>query len=62
MSSSIRSFAVKKEGLTRFVKPESPNYYNGVDNILFPFTYSNQVLDITYVGNNFKERMVDVTN
>lgn len=62
MSSSLRSLATKKEGLTRFVKPESPSYNNGRDNVLFPFSYSNQVLDITYVGNNFKSLMVDSTN
>jgi hypothetical protein len=62
MSSAIRSHAVKKEALTRFVKPESPCYNNGNDTVLFPFSYSNQVLDITYTGNNFKSRMVDDTN
>jgi hypothetical protein len=61
MSSAVRSHAVKKEGLTRFVKPESPAYSNGVIDVLFPFSYSNQTLDISYAGNNFKSRMVDVT-
>lgn len=61
MSSAIRTQGVKKEALTRFVKPESPTYDNGSNNILFPFTYSNQVLDITYAGNNFKSVMVDNT-
>lgn len=51
-----------KEGLTRFVKPESPMYYDGDNNILFPFSYSNSVLDITYEGNSFKSIMVDTTN
>lgn len=62
MSSAFRSKTVKKEGLTKFVKPESPTYNNTLDNVLFPFTYSNQVLDISYSGNNFKERMVDDLN
>jgi hypothetical protein len=62
MSSSLRSPATRKEGLTRFVKPESPSYNNGSEDVLFPFSYSNQVLDITYTGNNFKSRMVDVSN
>ena len=62
MTSVSRSYAVKKEALTRFIKPESPCYYNDIDNVLFPFSYSNQVLDITYSGNNFKTKMVDTTN
>lgn len=61
MSSVLRTIAVKREGITLFVKPESPTYNNGSDNVLFPFSYSNQVLDITYEGNNFQSRMVDVT-
>ena len=62
MSSASREFGVKKEGLTRFVKPESPMYDNGTNDVLFPFSYSNQVLDITYEGNDFKTIMVDVNN
>jgi len=62
MSSAYRSLAIRKEALTRFVKPESPCYNNGNDNVLFPFTCSNQVLDISYAGNNFKSVMVDQTN
>ena len=66
MSSVARSFGVKKEGLTRFVKPESPCYDTNDDefistNRLFPFTYNNGVLDITYDGNNFKSLMVDIS-
>ena len=61
MTSVLRYLSVKKEGLTLFLKPESPCYPNGTDNVLFPFSYLNGVLDITYSGNNFKERMVDVT-
>ena len=57
----MRSHAVRKEALTRFVKPESPSYNNGNDNVLFPFSYSNQTLDISYAGNNFKSTMVDNT-
>jgi len=62
MSSAIRVPAVRKEALTRFIKPESATYYNGTNNVLFPFSYSNQVLDITYAGNNFKSEMVDSLN
>lgn len=58
----MRVLAARKEGLTRFVKPESPCYSNGDVNVLFPFTCVNQTLDITYSGNNFKEQMVDVLN
>ena len=61
MTSVLRYLSVKKEGLTLFLKPESPCYPNGTDNVLFPFSYLNGVLDITYSGNNFKEIMVDVT-
>lgn len=62
MTSVIRAFAVRKEGVTKFLKPESPTYNNGTNNVLFPFSYSNQVLDISYDGNNFKSIMVDTTN
>lgn len=61
MTSVLRYISVKKEGLTLFLKPESPCYPNGTDDVLFPFSYLNGVLDITYSGNNFKEVMVDVT-
>jgi len=62
MTSVIRSLAVTKEALTKFVKPESPSYDNGLLDVLFPFSYSNQVLDITYEGNTFKTSMIDTTN
>lgn len=62
----LRSPALRKEGITRFVKVESPTYRKKnsppVHDVLFPFTYSNQVLDITYAGNNFKSVMVDENN
>jgi hypothetical protein len=61
MTSVTRTIAVKKEGLTLFVKPDSPAYDNGPRDVLFPFSYSNQVLDITYEGNNFESLMVDTT-
>ena len=65
MSSVVRSFGVKQEGLTRFVKAESPCYNVSDDveeifNRLFPFELNNGVLDITYNGNIFKARMVDI--
>ena len=61
MSSILRSFGEKKEGLTRFIKPESPCYDDGNTDRLFPFTYNNGVLDISYEGNNFKSIMVDIS-
>ena len=62
MSSAIRSLGEKKEGLTRFIKPESPVYTDDDDyDRLFPFSYNNGVLDITYDGNNFKSLMVDIS-
>ena len=62
MSSVIRAYAVRKEGLTRFLKPETPCYDDGTNNLIFPFSYSNGLLDISYSGNDFKSRMVDVLN
>jgi hypothetical protein len=62
MTSVIRNYQIRKEGLTRFIKPESPCYdISGEVNVLFPFSYENGVLDITYSGNNFKQRMVDIS-
>lgn len=61
MSSVNRNLAATKEALTRFVKPESPYYNNGSIDVLFPFSYSSQVLDISYEGNNFKSLMVDIS-
>lgn len=61
MTSVIRTVAVRKEGLTHFVKPESPCYDDGSHNVLFPFSYSNGVLDISYSGNDFKTIMVDIS-
>lgn len=61
MTSVLRYFSVKKEGLTLFHKPHSPCYDNGTDDVLFPFSYLNGVLDITYSGNDFEQIMVDVT-
>lgn len=63
MSSALRTMAVKKEGLTRFIKPESPCYDDTTlgEGILFPFSYSNGVLDISYDGNDFETDMVDTT-
>lgn len=61
MSSVLRTMAVKKTALTRFIKPESPTYPDGI-NRLFPFSYTNGILDISYSGNNFESTMVDTPN
>jgi hypothetical protein len=62
MTSIVRHFAQKQSGLTMFHKPDSPSYTNGDgDVVLFPFVYSNGVLDISYEGNNFEASMVDTT-
>lgn len=60
----LRGYAARKEGLTTFTKPDSPAYYdNDLENeMLFPFSYSDGVLDISYAGNRFKEEMVDQLN
>jgi len=62
MTSMLRSYAIRKEGMTTFTKPESATYYNGTNDVLFPFSYSNGVLDISYAGNDFKAIMVDSLN
>jgi hypothetical protein len=60
----LRGYATRKEGLTTFIKPESPCYYDNIfdRDVLFPFSYSNGVLDISYAANSFKEEMVDTLN
>jgi hypothetical protein len=64
LTSAARSFAVRKEGPTTVLKPESATYYaSDLDlDVLFPFSYSNGVLDISYSGNRFKQQMVDSLN
>lgn len=64
MTSLLRSIAQTKDLLTRFIKPESPCYDDPTlgNGRLFPFTYSNGVLDISYQGNEFKTAMVDTLN
>jgi len=62
MTSVSRAYYMRKEPVTKFVKAETPVYDNNTRRVLFPFSYSNGVLDITYVGNNFKELMVDNLN
>lgn len=62
MSSFLRSVAQKQEPVIKFNKVESPVYDDGDgDDLLFPFVYSNGVLDITYEGNNFEAEMVNNT-
>ncbi len=61
MSSVVRYLGNAQEGLTRFVKPESPCYVFNGNNRLFPFSFTSGMLDITYSGNTFKTVMVDNT-
>lgn len=61
MASIQRSFYSRKQGITHFLKPESPCYDDGTNIRLFPFTLVNGVLDITYQGNTFKAEMVDIS-
>jgi hypothetical protein len=64
MASTYREYAQRKEGLTRFLKPESPCYDDsglGGRTVLFPFSYSNGKLDISYSGNTFEADMVITT-
>jgi hypothetical protein len=60
----LRGYATRKEGLTTFIKPDSAYYHDTDLNLtfLFPFTYSDGLLDISYDGNRFKEEMVDTLN
>ncbi len=63
MTSIARSYAQVKEGLTSFLKPETPCYEDSGSglNVPFPFSYSNGVLDISYSGNTFEGDMVTTT-
>jgi hypothetical protein len=66
MTSIVSAYKARDQGLARFVKPESPAYNVTGDSenslvVLFPFSYSNGVLDISYSGNTFKSVMVDDT-
>jgi hypothetical protein len=67
MTSVIRSFPPRNQGLTRFLKPESPCYQDSglpllpdeeYQTVLFPFSYYNGTLDISYSGNTFESDMV----
>jgi hypothetical protein len=63
MASTARSYPPRTQGLTRFLKPESPCYDDtGLNSVvLFPFSYSNGTLDISYSGNTFEADMVTTT-
>jgi hypothetical protein len=60
----LRGYAARKEGVTTFSKIDSACYYDNILDLylLFPFTYSDGVLDISYDDNRFKEEMVDTPN
>lgn len=59
MTSMLRSYAVPPVLPVKFHALESPAYYDNVigRELLFPFTYSNGVLDIQYID-NFEADMV----
>ena len=64
MTSVVRAYPPRNQGLTLFLKPESPCYDDsglGGSSVLFPFSYSNGVLDISYSGNTFEADMVTST-
>ena len=63
MTSVIRTFPPRNQGLTRFLKPESLCYSDSGQNltVLFPFSYYNGTLDISYSGNTFESDMVATT-
>ena len=61
MSSAFRFPASTKEGFTRFVKPESPCYSDNGNSVLFPFSFSNGELNISFAGNNFETQMITTT-
>ena len=63
MSSLLRSKPDLKEGITKFLKPQTPCYLdlNISFNRPFPFTYYNGVLDISLENNRFQEQMINQT-
>lgn len=63
MTSVVRAYPPRNQGLTLFLKPESPCYSDSGSGltVLFPFSYSNGVLDISYTGNTFEADMVTST-
>lgn len=64
MTSVYRAYPPRNQGLTRFLKPESPCYDDsglGGRSVLFPFSYLNGVLDISYSGNTFEADNVTTT-
>jgi hypothetical protein len=65
MSSILRRTANTKSALTKFTLVDGPSYNDsglGI-NILFPFTYSNGVLDINInpAANSFEADMITIT-
>lgn len=64
MTSIARAHRPRSQGLTRFLKPESPCYDDSGEGrrVLFPFSYANGVLDLSYSGNTFEADMVTSLN
>lgn len=65
MSSILRRTANTKSALTKFTLVDGPCYFDSIigSNVLFPFTYSNGVLDINIntAANNFEADMITST-
>ncbi len=53
MSSVLRQVANNLQGPTKFLQVSGPQYFDSVldRNMLFPFTYSNGVLDLAFIDN-----------
>lgn len=62
MSSTQTTLSEVPKGLTRFIKVDSASYDDNENTRLFPFSYRNGILDITFEGNTFKEVMIDVND
>ena len=62
MSSILRKNFTKHTSVTEFVEIQSATYDDNIvgENLLFPFTYSNGVLDIALID-NFEARMITLS-
>lgn len=65
MSSILRRTATTKSSLTKYTLVDGPCYFDSGlgDNVLFPFTYSNGVLDLNInpAANTFEADMITTT-
>jgi hypothetical protein len=60
MSSTVRSYATPVRLATEFHRIETPCFYDGSNNVPFPFSYNNGTLDIENKY-NFNAQMIDNT-